>query len=237
MKKILVASFCFLTVFVNGYSQNSTAPLAKGQERFTNKPKLTRGPYLQVATDTSIVIRWRTDALSRGRVRYGQDMNNLSKTVDSMSLSTEHELKITGLTAGTKYYYSIGTIKDTLQYGADNYFSTLPVPGKEGFYRIGVFGDCGYPSINQANVRDQFIRYLGNNDLNAWILLGDNAYNDGNDMEYQSKFFFPYKDNLLKKYPLYPTPGNHDYHDADLTVEYGQKTHEVPYYFNFSMPT
>ncbi|NCU04682.1 MAG: purple acid phosphatase [Chitinophagaceae bacterium] len=218
------------------HSQNTSPAPAKGQEKFTNKPKLIRGPYLQVATDTSMVIRWRTDALSRSRVRYGYAVNNLDKTVDNISLSTEHEMKLTGLKPGTKYYYSIGTLKDTLQYGADNYFSTFPAKGKEGAYKIGVFGDCGYLSVNQANVRDQFIKYLGNNDLNAWILLGDNAYNDGNDMEYQAKFFTPYKDILLKKYPVFPSPGNHDYHDADFTANYAQKTHEVPYYQNFSMP-
>jgi hypothetical protein len=237
MKFFLLLLYLSTGLFsVKIYSQNSSPPLANGQERFSNKARLLRGPYLQVATDTSIVIRWRTDALSRSRVRYGSSPTALDKTVDDISLKTEHEMKLTGLTPSTKYFYSIGTLKDTLQFGAENYFSTLPVPGTEGFYRIGVFGDCGYLSINQANVRDQFIKYLGNNDLNAWILLGDNAYNDGNDMEYQAKFFTPYKDHLLKKYPLFPAPGNHDYHDADFTADFAQKTHATPYYENFSMP-
>ncbi|HEX7905463.1 MAG TPA: metallophosphoesterase family protein [Chitinophagaceae bacterium] len=218
------------------YSQNSSPPLAKGDERFTNKPKLVRGPYLQAATDTSMVVRWRTDVLTRSRVRYGTSPNKLDKTMDGLTQVTEHEIKLTGLSPNSKYYYSVGSLKDTLQYGADNYFSTLPVPGTEGFYRVGVFGDCGYLSINQANVRDQMLKYLGRNDLNAWILLGDNAYNDGNDMEYQAKFFNPFKDNLLKKYPVFPSPGNHDYHDADFGYEYAQTNHTTAYYQNFSMP-
>lgn len=237
MKKMLVLSVLLVALLPGkNNAQNSSPQLAKGQERFTNKPKLIRGPYLQVATDTSMVVRWRTDALARSRVRYGTEPGQLYKVVDNTAWSTEHEIKLTGLKPGTKYYYAIGTLKDTLQYGSDNYFSTLPSPGKEGVYRVGVFGDCGYLSVNQANARDQFLKYLGKNDLNAWILLGDNAYNDGNDMEYQAKFFTPYKDVLLKKYPVFPSPGNHDYHDADFTAEYAQKMHEVPYYQNFSMP-
>lgn len=235
--KNIVSLFCIAFLLpLKNVAQNSSPPVAKGQERFVNKPKLIRGPYLQAATDTSMVIRWRTDALSRSRVLYGNSPAALNKMVDDVSLKTDHELKLTGLTPGTKYFYAIGSLKDTLQFGAENYFTTLPVPGTEGVYRIGVFGDCGYLSINQANVRDQFLKYLGTNDLNAWILLGDNAYNDGNDMEYQAKFFGPYKDQLLKKYPVFPSPGNHDYHDADFTADFAQKTHETPYYQNFSMP-
>ncbi len=237
MKRVAALSYLIILLFpLESYSQNYSPPLAKGAERFINRPTLVRGPYLQVATDTSIVVRWRTDASTRSRVRYGVSPGKLDKIVDDLSQVTEHEIKLTGLTPSTRYYYLVGSLKDTLQYGPDNYFSTLPVPGSEGFYRIGVFGDCGSLSVNQANVRDQFLKYLGSNDLNAWILLGDNAYNDGNDMEYQAKFFNPYKDNLLKKYPVFPSPGNHDYHDADFGAEYAQTTHNTPYYQNFSMP-
>lgn len=187
MKSVVASLVLCLLSFIN-YAQNSGP---KGGEKFSNKPKLVRGPYLQSATDTSIVVRWRTDASTRSRVRYGTTPGKLDKTVDDLNQVTEHIVKVGGLSAGTKYYYAIGSLKDTLQYGADNYFSTLPVPGSEGVYRIGVFGDCGSLTINQAKARDEFLKYLGNNDLNAWILLGDNAYNDGNDMEYQAKFFNP----------------------------------------------
>ena len=200
------------------------------------KPQLIRGPYLQVATTNSIVVRWRTDAFARSRVRYGTSEGQLNKMADDSVLSIEHIVKLTGLTPGTKYYYSIGGIKDTLQSGMDNYFFTLPPAGSEGIYRIGAFGDCGNNSINQRNVRNAFIKYLGGNYMNAWILLGDNSYPDGADAELQAKFFNIYKDDLLKKYPLFPAPGNHDYHDIEFSAQVAQKTHAVAYYQNFSMP-
>lgn len=238
MKKnsVLYIVFCLL-LGGDCYSQNYSPPVAPGTEKFNNRPKLVRGPYLVAASDTSIVIRWRTDASTRSRVRYGTTAGNLDKVADELTTVTEHEIKLQGLLPATRYYYSVGSLKDTLQIGPDNYFSTLPVPGSTGFYRVGIFGDCGALTVNQAKARDQFLKYLGGNDLNAWILLGDNAYNDGNDMEYQAKFFNPYKDHLLKKYPVYPSPGNHDYHDADFGAAYAQTTHNTPYYQNFSMPT
>lgn len=237
MKQItLLFHLVFLLSSLSGMAQNSSPVLAKGAEKYTNKPKLTRGPYLQAASDTSIIIRWRTDASTRSRVWYGTEAGKLDKTVDDLSLVTEHQIKLTGLKPRTKYYYAIGSLKDTLQGGADNYFQTLPVPGSEGLSRIGVFGDCGSLTINQAKVRDQFVKYLGKNGLDAWILLGDNAYNDGTDVEFQAKFFDIYKDKLLKNYPVFPSPGNHDYHDIDFGADYAQNNHNTAYYQNFSMP-
>lgn len=199
-------------------------------------PVLIRGPYLQSATTNSMVVRWRTDALSRSRVRYGLTPDNLDMVADDNTLKTEHIVKLTGLQPDTRYFYSIGSLQDTLQIGPDNSFATLPPPGQEGKYRIGMFGDCGRNSPMHHEVRDQFIRYLGDNTLNAWILLGDNAYPDGEDAQYQANFFNIHKDNLLKKYPLFPAPGNHDYHDVELSNAVAQKTHEIAYYSNFSMP-
>lgn len=200
------------------------------------KSRLIRGPYLQAATSHSIVVRWRTDVTARSRVSAGYTPGAWIHTVSSNEYVTEHEVRLTGLQPGTRYYYSIGGLQDTLQGGDTLYFTTLPQPGVSGHYRIGVFGDCGYLSVRQSNVRDQFLHYLGDQDLNAWILLGDNAYNDGNDAEYQAKFFNVYKGRLLQRYPVYPAPGNHDYHDADFTSSYAQNTHQTAYYQNFTLP-
>jgi len=227
----------FLIICIKGYNQQNDTAI--NRERSTNKPvvSLLRGPYLQVATSNSIIIRWRTNVMTRSRVRFGFEPEKLNGVVDDNSLVTEHEIKLIGLLPQTKYYYSIGTLKDTLQGNTDNYFSTFPDAGKEGLYRIGVFGDPGLNSINQYNVRDAFVNYLSDNYLNAWIVLGDNAYSDGSDAEYQAKFFNVYKDKLLKKYPLFPSPGNHDYHDVDFKADYAQMNHTTAYYQNFTMPT
>ncbi|MBB6498575.1 purple acid phosphatase family protein [Pedobacter cryoconitis] len=202
----------------------------------TEAVRLIRGPYLQVASSTGILIRWRTDVSSRSRVRYGTEPGQLNGSVDDRTLVTEHQVQLSGLKPSTKYYYSIGGFQDTLQMSKDNYFVTLPESGKTGHYRIAALGDCGDNSVNQRRVKEQVISYLGKNNLTAWILLGDNAYSDGTDSEFQSKFFNIYKDDLLKKYPLFPAPGNHDYHDTDLSAKHAQETHETAYYQNFSMP-
>ena len=226
-----VLSLTFL-VAGTGFSQKKKEPGAASEP-----VRLIRGPYLQVASSTGIMVRWRTDVSARSKVRYGTTPGKLDQSVEDNTILTEHKMKLTGLKPLTKYYYAIGGLKDTLQGNADNYFTTLPEPGKTGHYSIAVLGDCGDNSINQRHVKEQMLKYMGNNDINAWLLLGDNAYQDGTDSEYQSKFFNIYKDDLLKKYALFPTPGNHDYHDSDFTAVRAQETHETAYYQNFSMPT
>jgi len=221
---VLVAALCLLSIFAN--AQESSRP----------HTTLLRGPYLQVATSTSMVVRWRTDVLTRGVVRYGTVPGQPDKSIADSVLTSEHKIKISGLEPRTKYYYSIGSWQDTLS-TQGNYFVTLPVPKTEALYRIAAIGDCGNNSVNQRNVRDQLMKYLGDKDLDSWILLGDNAYSSGRDAEFQSNFFNVYKETLLPKSPLFPAPGNHDYNDGDrFNEKTAQSTHDVAYYQDFSMP-
>jgi acid phosphatase type 7 len=223
---------CFFTVPV--LSQTTTA--ARGAGRYGFRPELIRGPYLQVATSNSIMIRWRTDELDVSFVRYGTEPGKLDGLAGNSNRTTDHLITLNGLQPQTKYYYLVEGFKDTLQGDKDNHFTTLPVIGKQDKYRIGIFGDCGANIPNQLNSRDQFEKYLGDSLLTAWILLGDNAYSFGTDNEYQQNFFNIYKDNLLKTSPLFPAPGNHDYHDEPYAAEIAQRSGEVPYYLNFTMP-
>ena len=235
----------FLILFsIVCYPQQSDTLKQKGKAKETDSddpakvlPVLIRGPYLQTATSHSMLIRWRTDALSRSRVWYGKEINALKLMADDSALVTEHKVILKDLEPLTKYYYQIGAIKEILQGDFNNFFFTLPTPGSTTTIRVAAFGDCGNNSVNQRNVRDQLLKYLGGHHLNAWILLGDNTYPDGTDAEFQANFFNIYKDNLLKKYPLFPSPGNHDYHDKEFSAEVAQQTHEVAYYQNFSMPS
>jgi acid phosphatase type 7 len=233
--RILYLAIFLIFVFNNAFVDPIETVRVKGFKKDV-AALLIKGPYLQSATSTSIIIRWRTDVPDIGVVKYGIDANNLKTFIKDSASATEHIIKLSGLKPATKYFYSIGGVSSTLQGNSDNYFQTLPVPGSTGIYRIAAFGDCGNNSINQKNVRDEVVKYLGNNYLNSWLLLGDNAYEYGTDAEYQKNFFNVFKDDLLKKYPLFPAPGNHDYREVDKNTGLPKLTHDVAYYQNFSMP-
>jgi hypothetical protein len=200
-------------------------------QTYTNV-NLTRGPYLQIGTSNGISIRWRTDLPSDSKVSYGTIDGNLAFNVSSPVITTEHEVAITGLSANTKYFYSIGSSLQVLQGNATNYFITAPPTGSSKKTRVWVTGDCGNNSQNQLKVRDQFLAYSGSEYTDLWLLMGDNAYKKGLDSEYQTNFFDNYKDKLLKQTVLWPAPGNHEYADDGTR----QNDHNVSYYSVFSMP-
>jgi acid phosphatase type 7 len=81
----------------------------------TIAPNLMRGPYLQMGSETAISIRWRTDVPTNSLVQYGASPSSLTASVSDNTLTTEHELRITGLTADTKYFYNIGTSTNIVQ--------------------------------------------------------------------------------------------------------------------------
>lgn len=45
---------------------------------------VTRGPYLQMGTPTSVVVRWRTDVVTDSRVTYGTAPDNLISSVQDV---------------------------------------------------------------------------------------------------------------------------------------------------------
>ena len=199
---------------------------------------LTRGPYLQVGKQDSITIRWRTNVVSNSRVKWGTVFGTYPNIVDSATSTTEHIVRIGGLTADTKYWYTIGSTTVTLQATNTNYFLTLPLSNTTRKLRFLAIGDCGNNSTNQVNVKNTFLNYIGANDVDAMILLGDNAYNTGTDAEFQTNFFDVYKNDLLKFYKLYPAPGNHDYGNttANNTKTGSTPANSMPYHLNFTVP-
>jgi hypothetical protein len=192
---------------------------------------LTRGPYLLRATQNSMEVKWLTDQGATSKVRYGTTLGVYTDSVVDLASATSHVVNLPNLQPNTKYYYTIGSATRQLQGDANNNFVTPPVPGSEGKYNFWLVGDCGNNSTNQKNVRDAFINYMGTTPTNGWLLLGDNAYSNGAETEFQAEFFDVYQGTVSKNMPLYPSPGNHDYNNG------GQFDHNVPYYSIFDMPS
>ena len=73
-----------------------------------------------------------------------------------------------------------------------------------------MLGDSGTADANARAVRDAYLRlhrHARHTDL--WLMLGDNAYDDGTDAEYQAAVFDMYP-AMLRQSVLWPTLGNHD---------------------------
>lgn len=193
-------------------------------------PVIDRGPYLQLATPSSVIIRWRTDQDTDGRVRYGASPASLSEIVDDGLTQRLHTIEITGLTANTRYYYSVGSTSEVFAGGDDqHFFTTHPTAGTTRPTRIWAIGDSGTADANARAVRDAFLGYTGSRGADVWLMLGDNAYDSGTGNEYQAAVFDTYP-QILRNTVVWPTIGNHDAISADSPSESG------PYYNVFTLP-
>ncbi len=196
----------------------------------TSSAGVTRGPYLQLAAPSAITVRWRTDTPTDSWVRYGTNSANLDQQAGSGGSSTGHIVRVTGLVPDSRYYYSVGTSAEALAGGStDFFFRTPPLSGTPKATRIWVIGDSGTGNANAAAVRDAYLAFTGSRGQELWLMLGDNAYVDGTDSEFQTAVFDFYP-QVLRNTVLWPTLGNHDGHTADSATESG------PYYSIFSLP-
>ncbi len=172
-----------------------------------------RGPYLQMITPNSIMIKWRTNVATTARVKYGKDLNNLNEMVSVNTVTKDHKVILSNLERNTKYYYAIGNDVNWFTAPDKEYhFYTWPDSGTTNKTRIWVIGDFGKANSGQNLVKRSYRNYIQDKKTDLWIWLGDNAYQDGTDQEYQEKVFDVYEQ--LTYMPFFSTPGNHDYNSV-----------------------
>jgi 3',5'-cyclic AMP phosphodiesterase CpdA len=214
---------------------NMTKTFSSGQpytidQSIKTLANIIRGPYLQVTSGTGITVRWRTDIATDSKVVVGTTYGTYTISGTSSTSTTEHIVRVTGLKASTKYFYRFGTSANPVIGDAGNYFTTAPPTSTKQKIRVAAFGDAGHFDITQTNVFNSYLNNTTSDPADLMLILGDNAYEDGTDSEFTYNFFKPFEDPMLKNHPLFPTPGNHDYH---TTL---QSSREAPYFKSFTTP-
>ena len=198
--------------------------------------KIIRGPYLQMGTPTSMMIRWRTDVAVASKINFGLTQNALNSSKSDDLAKTEHIITLDNLKPNTKYFYGVATGNTILQASMDNFFITNPPVGSNQKVTIWALGDMGMGTEAQTRVYKQYLKYTEKTNTNLWLLLGDNAYGQGMDWEFQLRFFEYYQvDRLMKQTLLMPSPGNHDY--SPTANNYRIEDPLIAYFNIFSVPT
>ena len=190
--------------------------------------------FLQQVTHSSAIVKWRGTA---EKACYSENVGGLSdadqrQCVTAMTTDGDHkEAQLSELAADTAYHYSIdGNTSET------QHFRTAPAPNtlpKDGNTHIWILGDSGTATMTHAitgkprhggeaaAVRDGFLRYNASQGsaepVDLLLMLGDNAYNDGTDAEWQGAVFDLYAD-ILTQTPLWPTIGNHEMGSGPLKL-------------------
>jgi hypothetical protein len=150
---------------------------------------LLRGPYIQLATPTSVCVVWRTREAIRPTVRFGPSPAQLDRQVRATDLRTrkgyglagyrvsadsqdatslhsaphgsfQFEARLTGLEPNNQYFYAVYDGEKQLAGGDESHcFKTPPVAGAAQPVRFWAVGDTGTGSLNQAQVYSAMTHY------------------------------------------------------------------------------
>lgn len=179
--------------------------------------EVVRGPYLQRGAPSTMVVRWRTDKPTPTRLEYGASPQALTLVSESSAPTTEHEVELTGLTPQTRYFYRVAVGMRVIAGGDGEHYFVTSGNSNDQPLRAWILGDSGSSGrlkrgedSSQAAVRDAFLKLYPQNIFDFLIVLGDNAYETGTDVEYQRGFFDIYR-SVLRSKVTWPTQGNHDY--------------------------
>jgi hypothetical protein len=189
---------------------------------------VTRGPYLQSATDSSIRIMWSTDSLTQSWVYFGTSISTLNAIDSNVSDTANHDVLVDSLIPNTTYYYAVGDELGQILFDTNYHFKTAPIVGSTDPMRFWVTGDFGKGNPEQLDVMNSYIAYAGTQHTDAWLWLGDNAYEDGTQADYQANVFDKY-DSIMPYLPIFPNPGNHDYRSVVGAYITHHSTHYGPY--------
>jgi hypothetical protein len=174
--------------------------------------------FLQQITSHSAIIKWRGKA-AQACVWRGKNKPNCQAA--KQTAANHREVQFDQLQADSRYYYSVAGYADqTMQ------FQTAPATGTlaEGdTLRLWILGDSGTASSvdhkgkqrhagKAKAVMDGFVYFNQqqvDSSLDMLLLLGDNAYVEGTDQQWQTAVFDLYRP-ILAGTAVWPTIGNHE---------------------------
>lgn len=177
--------------------------------------------FLQQLGTDRVIIKWRGDLEGDGgadNVCFGTDIDFMPE--ESLTAATETETghleaELTGLSPDTTYYYSVGgaaSAAASRQFRTSAAGGALPADGNTRIWIVGDSGVAGYGKPEAAMVKEGFLSWVeadNGEPADLFLMLGDNAYNQGTDLEHQRAIFEVYPE-LLQTTSLWPTIGNHE---------------------------
>ncbi|MFN3430241.1 MAG: metallophosphoesterase [Candidatus Sericytochromatia bacterium] len=161
----------------------------------------TPAVYVQAGTPDGMSVLWASAASVTSKVVLNDD-KGVYVTNKTGAAGRRHQLRFTGLKAGTPYQYV--AYEGTTEVARGTFKTARATDGAE--FRFAAFGDSGRGTSAQFAVSRQ---------LSAWkpelvLHTGDVVYPSGEASSYGPFFVQPYRE-LIAGTVFYPTLGNHDY--------------------------
>ena len=185
-----------------------TFMMLKGESQ---KLRFAAKPYIQNVSINGINILWETNILSKGYVKIGKakiNMNSalLDKQINSETDKLLHNVRLQGLLAETKYFYTViaYTETDTLEFGVNPFMTAIDTNRPVTF---AVFGDTQQQS--DSLVWNRISKMALKERPNFGLLVGD-FVDTGGDLNQWRNEFLSNGHDFMKSIPLFPVVGNHD---------------------------
>ncbi len=169
-----------------------------------------RGPTVNLVSNDSATIFWRTASPEDSAVFYGKN-TSLLESVTSATTVVNHTITLSSLDINTKYYYKVksGTLESEVYY-----FFTAPADGEE--FRLVIAGD-NRPSSSDAPNQPQMFSDIADliiaKEPHLVVLTGDYVYEVTSSHENNLvawKKFTDIIDRIGHYAPVIGAIGNHD---------------------------
>ena len=196
-----------LAVFVDNSATVTYSPLERNVLSNAVSP-FPRGPTVNMVTEDSAVIFWRTDGLTNATVRYGLNESVL-EIESNTTLDTNHYVSLSGLDIDTKYYYDVvsnSTVSPIY------HFHTAPADGDN--FKMILIGD-NRPSETSEQPAEfaQLAQMIIAEDPHIVIMSGDfvmEVTDNHADNLLAWEYFTNISDTIGHYAPIYAVIGNHD---------------------------
>jgi len=197
-------------------------------EKYPDTLHFTAGPYLHMATQTSINLSWETNRPTTAKIAYGKTLP-LDNEVILDNSQTLHDLTIDGLEPETPYYYQITANEkgeDASQSVSSGVLTFATAVKAGSAFAFVAFGDTeARPHINH-----RMGNWIWEERPNFVINLGDLTDGGQTDHKFQWNYeYFQGMTPLNSRIPVFPVAGNGE-SDLYWYKQYHKLPNEEAYY-------
>lgn len=224
MKKFLFAFLCCLSALVVQAQENSL------ENGFLVKP------YLQFATQNSIIVLWETKEEATTKVNYGEarlgdQAPNLSQEKILDGNRSMHEVPLTELKMETNYFWQVTSITasgDSIQ--SQVYSFKTAVADNQSFL-FALVGDSQRNNDNPL-VWGEIAEKVWQ-DRPSFVVHAGDLVDKGSVKTDWTEHFFPLGHVLMRRFPMYTVLGNHEQDDDNYYKYMANPAPEYYYTFNY----
>ncbi len=174
-------------------------------------------PYLMWVTRDAVTVRWESEDDVLGFVEYGTTPA-LGMRADGNGTTKRHEIRLTGLDAGSIYYYRVGwgeEVSDTWN------FLTAPEDDFAGPIQFNVWGDNQDGDGVFSSVMDRMSA-----DQPDFIIGAGDMVQSGSRDNYREQLFGPMF-GVGNYSPFLASTGNHEYYANNFSLSNSQEAFDM----------